>query len=58
VTSGGWGHWVGKSIAMGYVPAALARDGERFAIDILGVECAATVTAKPLYDSEGQKLRS
>jgi dimethylglycine dehydrogenase len=58
VTSGGWGHWVGKSIAAGYVRADLARDGEVFAIDVLGVECRAIVTAAPLYDPQGGKLRS
>ncbi|TPQ49660.1 hypothetical protein C2U72_17440 [Prosthecomicrobium hirschii] len=58
VTSGGWGHAVGGSLAMGYVPAALARDGETFAIDILGVECPAVITARPLYDPEGARLRS
>ncbi|KPL55027.1 glycine cleavage system protein T [Prosthecomicrobium hirschii] len=58
VTSGGWGHAVGCSLAMGYVPTALARDGETFAIDILGVECPAVITARPLYDPEGARLRS
>ena len=58
VTSGGFGHWVGKSIAMGYVPAELARDGESFAIDILGRECAAVIAARPLHDPDGERLRS
>lgn len=58
VTSGGFGHWVGKSLAVGYVPAHLARDGETFAIDVLGKECRATITAKPLHDPDGTRLRS
>jgi len=58
VTSGGYGHAVEKSIAVGYVPAALARDGEVLAIDILGTECRAVVTARPLYDPQGGRLRS
>src|SRR5512141_3147314 len=36
VTSGAYGHCVERSLAAGYVPAALALDGERFEIDILG----------------------
>ena len=36
VTSGAYGHCVGASLAAGYVPTALARDGARFEIDILG----------------------
>ena len=58
VTSGSYGHWVGKSLAAGYVPAALARDGESFAIDILGSIRAATVRTAPLYDPVGTRLRS
>ncbi|MBI3506589.1 MAG: GcvT family protein [Proteobacteria bacterium] len=57
VTSGGWGHFIRKSLAVGYVAAELARDGEVFAIDILGVECKATITGVPLYDPQGGKLR-
>ena len=58
VTSGGFGHWTGKSLAAGYVPAELARDGEIFTIDILGEERTARLIAKPLYDPKGEKLRS
>ena len=58
VTSGGYGHWVGTSLAVGYVPAALAVDGGVFAIDILGQECRAVITARPLHDPEGARLRS
>jgi len=58
VTSGAYGHCVQRSLAAGYVPAALAREGERFEIDILGEMCAATVRLQPLYDPEGLRLRS
>ena len=58
VTSGAYGHCLDKSLAAGYVPTALARDGERFEIDILGEACAATVRLEPLYDPAGLRLRS
>jgi dimethylglycine dehydrogenase len=58
VTSGAYGHCVGKSLAAGYVPVALAREGEQFEIDILGEACAATVRLEPLYDPKGIRLRS
>jgi dimethylglycine dehydrogenase len=58
VTSGGYGHCIGKSLAAGYVPTAMARDGERVAIDILGDDCAATVRLEPLYDPQGTRLRA
>jgi len=58
VTSGAFGHWVGKSLAAGYVQRALAREGERVAIDILGELCDATVRLEPLHDPQGLRLRS
>jgi dimethylglycine dehydrogenase len=57
VTSGAYGHCVERSLAAGYVPTALARDGERFEIDILGNLCPATVRLQPLHDPEGLRLR-
>jgi dimethylglycine dehydrogenase len=58
VTSGAYGHCVERSLAAGYVPTALARDGERFQIDILGQQCDAIVRLQPLYDPQGLRLRS
>ena len=57
VTSGAYGHCVGKSLAAGYVPTALAREGARFEIDVLGEMHAATVRLEPLYDPKGLRLR-
>jgi dimethylglycine dehydrogenase len=56
-TSGSWGHFVGKSLAAGYVPAELAKDGETFHIDILGQHCPAVITIRPLHDPDGLRLR-
>jgi dimethylglycine dehydrogenase len=58
VTSGAYGHWVDRSLAAGYVPSALAREGERFEIDILGDMRTATVRLEPLHDPQGLRLRS
>jgi dimethylglycine dehydrogenase len=57
VTSGGYAHWVGKSMALGYVPIALAADGTELQVEILGTLYPARVTAQPLYDPEGTKMR-
>jgi len=57
-TSGSWGHTVGRSLAAGYVPTALAKDGERFEIDILGEHCPAVVCGRALHDPDGMRLRS
>jgi dimethylglycine dehydrogenase len=58
VTSGGYGHWLKKSLALGYVPTALAKDGTKLQIELLGDFYDATVTAKPLYDPSGARMRS
>jgi len=57
VTSGAYGHCVGRSLAAGYVPAGLARAGARFEIDILGEMRTATVRLEALYDPQGLRLR-
>jgi dimethylglycine dehydrogenase len=58
VTSGAYGHCVGKSLAAGYVPTALAREGEELAINILGETCTATIRLQALHDPQGLLLRS
>jgi dimethylglycine dehydrogenase len=57
LTSGAYGHCIGRSLAAGYVPSALARDGERLELDILGEIRTATVHLEPMYDPEGLRLR-
>ena len=58
VTSGGYAHWVDKSMALGYVPPALAADGTTLEVEINGELHPATVTARPLYDAPGTRMRS
>ena len=58
VTSGAYGHCLDKSLAAGYVPAGLAREGMRFEIDVLGEMRLATVHLEALYDPQGLRLRS
>ncbi|MEM7173560.1 MAG: FAD-dependent oxidoreductase [Pseudomonadota bacterium] len=57
VTSGGYAHYVQKSMALGYVPTALATDGTALEVEILGQRYPARVTAHPLYDPNGGKMR-
>jgi dimethylglycine dehydrogenase len=58
VTSAAYGHCTAKSLAAGYVPAALAREGELFDIDVFGEMRAALVRLQPLHDPQGLRLRS
>ena len=59
VTSGGYAHGAGKSVAQGYVPAGLAAEAGngRFEIEILGDMRPATVQPGPLFDPEGARMR-
>lgn len=59
VTSGGYAHFVGKSLAQGYVPAALANDESDglFEIEILGHRRPARINVEPLFDPKGEKMR-
>ncbi len=60
VTSGGYGHYVERSLAQGYVPKALAGEtaAGRFEIEILGERRKATILAAPLFDPEGARMRA
>ena len=58
VTSGAYGHCIDRSLAAGYVPAELAREGACFEIDIFGEMRTATVHLEALYDPQGLRLRS
>jgi dimethylglycine dehydrogenase len=58
ISSGGYAHHVGRSMAMGYVPTELSARGQRLEVEILGHMCSAEVQSAPLYDPEGLKMRS
>lgn len=58
VTSGGYAHHVKQSVAMGYVPAALAANDTDFRIEILGEMRPAKIQKKPLFDPDGGRMRS
>jgi dimethylglycine dehydrogenase len=57
VTSGGYAHFADKSLAMGYVPRALAEEDDGFAIEIIGSRRPARPQRTPLFDPEGARMR-
>jgi len=57
VTSGGYAHWAGKSVAMGYVRSDQANDGETFVIGIIGDDRPAQIRTTPLFDPDGGRQR-
>ncbi|MEM7643541.1 MAG: FAD-dependent oxidoreductase [Pseudomonadota bacterium] len=57
VTSGGYGHTIGKSLAMAMVNAGEAAEGTELKVHIVGQERAAKVIPPSPYDPSGQAMR-
>ena len=57
ITSGGYGHTVGQSLALGYVDAAVAKEMDEFEVEIMGVRCPARRLSAPLFDPSGARMR-
>jgi glycine cleavage system aminomethyltransferase T len=58
VTSGGYGFAVERSIAYAYLPPTLVEAGQAAEVEIFGEWVACTVSAEPLYDREGSRIKS
>ena len=58
VTSGAYGFSVERSVALGYVNAALLDDDDRYEIAVLGKPHKARLLKEPLFDPKGARLRS
>ena len=57
VTSGGYGHAIGKSLAMALVEPDCAAQGTGLSVHVVGVERAAKVIAPSPYDPAGKAMR-
>ncbi|MCQ0093331.1 FAD-dependent oxidoreductase [Roseovarius sp. M141] len=57
VTSGGYSHHAGKSIALGLIPREMATEGRAAQIEILGQMRDATLITAPLFDADGARMR-
>jgi dimethylglycine dehydrogenase len=57
ITSGAFGHFVGESLAMTYLPVELITDDVSLEVEILGVFHKASIVERPLYDPTGVKMR-
>ncbi|MEM7723403.1 MAG: FAD-dependent oxidoreductase [Pseudomonadota bacterium] len=58
VTSGGFAHHTGKSVALGYVPKETADSDGPWSIELLGEQCAAHVQRVPLFDANAERMRA
>ncbi|MPZ10525.1 MAG: FAD-dependent oxidoreductase [Kiloniellaceae bacterium] len=56
VTSGGYAHWADRSVALAYLPAALAQAESDFAIEILGDRRPAKLQPEPLFDPKRERM--
>ena len=58
ITSGGYAHHVGKSMALAYVASEHAEHGTELDVEILGEMYKAHVQTTALYDPNGGNMRS
>jgi dimethylglycine dehydrogenase len=58
VTSGAYGHHVGKSLAMAYVDREIAGAAPDLSVDIIGEPKPAHILPLPAHDPRGARLRS
>jgi dimethylglycine dehydrogenase len=58
VTSGGYGHWVAKSLALALVDPASSAVGTALSVHVVGVERPARVIAASPHDPTGARMRA
>lgn len=57
VTSGGFGHYVNKSIALGFLSTEHIDPTNKFVIEIVGDPMPATLLTEPSFDPSGKRMR-
>ena len=57
-TSGGYGHFTGKSLGFGYVPPALSEPGTKLQVQLLGELRDIELLAEPAHDPANERLRA
>ena len=58
VTSGGFAHASGVSVAQGFVPKEIADETEGWSIELLSQDLNATLQAQPLFDANSGRMRN
>jgi len=58
VTSGGYAHASGVSMAMGYVRTELAEQEDGWSVELLAEMLSARMQKQPLFDSNASRMRS
>jgi dimethylglycine dehydrogenase len=57
VTSGGYSHHAGQSVALGLIPREMAAEGRAAQIEILGQMRDAVLITAPLFDADDARMR-
>ncbi len=58
ITSGGFAHYVKKSIAYSYLDKKILKTNEKLKVEINGDFYDCSIIKEPLYDPRGTKMRS
>ena len=58
ITSGGYAHYIKKSIAYSYLDKKICKTNEKFQVEINGDFYDCSIIKQPLYDPKGIKMRS
>ena len=58
ITSGGYAHYSGVSLALGYIPTSLVSAGSGFEIEIIGRRRPAAIRHEPVLDPQGLRMRA
>jgi len=58
VTSGGYGHWVKRSLAFAYIERDALDSAATYAVDVVGSACEAKLLMEIPYDPKGLRMRS
>ena len=58
VTSANYGYSAGKFIVYGYLPIEHAAPGTQIEVEYFGERLAATVTAEPVFDPTGSRMKA
>jgi len=57
ITSGAYGHWVGRSLALAYLEPGEALVGTQLTVELLGERRGALVVPRPLHDPENRRMK-
>ena len=58
ITSGGYGHWVGRSLGLAYIERDILKNSNELFVHVVGSKCRANVLNEVPHDPTGARMRS